>query len=130
MNEETGQRQDIIEALRVLGDRGYQARCWGPHAEAELGCDVSLTDAVHWLIDDTWLDERSADELIPMILRSRKEAEKVDRAVQHLVAVLEDVGPVAVDSAYLDHDRWSSVVEACHAALEAMGGAAASSDGS
>lgn len=45
-------RKDVLESLRALGDRDYQGQHW---RSGEGWPD--LTAAVHWLIDDTFIDQ-------------------------------------------------------------------------
>ena len=45
-------REDVLQALRALGDRDYQDQHW----RSGKGWP-DLTVAVHWLIDDTFIDQ-------------------------------------------------------------------------
>ncbi|MGW0807211.1 SCO4402 family protein [Nonomuraea sp. NPDC002799] len=109
------QREDAIEALRALGDRDYQDQHW----RSGKGWP-DLTAAVHWLIDDTFIDQRGAQALIPHLFLDQREAGLVQLVVDALLRVLDDLGPAAPDIAYLDHPGWIDVLgtaAAAHAAL-------------
>lgn len=77
----------------------------------------SLTDAVHWLIDDTRLDTKSAVTLVPELFISNTEAAAVDAAVEALLAVLENLGPTQPDLKYVEHNGWARVVDCSADAL-------------
>ncbi|MFI7699075.1 hypothetical protein [Nonomuraea sp. NPDC049480] len=108
-------RQDVLEALRALGDRDYQDQHWRSGKRWP-----DLTAAVHWLIDDTFIDQHGARTLIPHLFLDQREADLMQTVVDALFRVLDDLGPVAPDNAYLDHPGWINVLhtaEAAHAAL-------------
>jgi len=105
------QRQDVLEALRALGDLDYQDQYW----RSGKGCP-DLTAAVHWLIDDTFIDQQGARALIPHLFLDQREADLVQTAVDALLYVLDALGPVAPDNAYLDHPGWVDVLRAASAA--------------
>ncbi|MGN9837475.1 SCO4402 family protein [Nonomuraea sp. H19] len=108
-------RKDVLEALRALGDRAYQDQHW------RFGKGwPDLTAAVHWLIDDTFIDQHGARALIPHLFLDQREADLVQTVVDALLRVLDDLGPAAPDNAYLDHPGWINVLysaEAAHTAL-------------
>ena len=106
------QRADVIEALRVLSDSDHQARWLRGEATSP-----SLTDAVHWLVDDTWLDTKSAIALVPDVFADAEEAAAVDAAVTALIIVLDALGPMQPDREYLEHPGWRDVVSASRQAL-------------
>ncbi|WP_143591748.1 SCO4402 family protein [Thermoactinospora rubra] len=108
-------RAEVLDALRVLGDRGYQERHW-----RNGGGWPDLTNAVHWLIDDPFLDHRPARFWIPDVFWDEREADAVQAAADALLLVLDDLGPHEPDSAYLDHPSWPQVVRAAGMALRVM----------
>jgi hypothetical protein len=108
----SGWREDVKNALQRLSDRNLQDRYW--HSGVRVPGD--LTDAVHWLIDDTWWDHRPAHESIPLVLRDKAEADSVQRTVTALLRVLEDLGPVARTHDYLGHHEWHEVLTTARAA--------------
>jgi hypothetical protein len=110
-----GQRADVIEALRALSDDNLR-QSWSRGESIA----PSLTDAVHWLVDDTWLDTRPASSLIPEVFVDHAEAGAIDRAVKALLVVLDGHGPLAEDREYLEHSNWPNVVEASRAALAVL----------
>ncbi|GAA3569458.1 hypothetical protein GCM10022419_057960 [Nonomuraea rosea] len=110
-----GRRKDVLEALRALSDRDYQDQHW----RSEKG-RPDLTAAVHWLIDDTFIDEHGAQALISYLFLDQREADLVQLVVDTLLRVLDDLGPVAPDNAYLDHPGWINVLHAAGTAHAAM----------
>src|ERR671910_1046801 len=109
-------RIDVIAALEVLTDRRVHAR-W----EASEGTTPSLDDAVHWLIDDTWLDRRRATSTGPRpdLFLSADEAETVQAAVDALDELIAELGDVP-PSEYVRHAAWQLVVHRCRLALDAL----------
>jgi hypothetical protein len=76
-------RQDIIKALRVLAAADAAAPARHP----------SLTDAVHWLIDDTWWDKHDPARDIGLLLTDADEAQAIKDVLKPLLPVLSDLGP-------------------------------------
>ncbi|GAB7045541.1 SCO4402 family protein [Catenuloplanes indicus] len=101
-----GRRADIIDALSVLAKLR-------PH---ETGRWPGLTEAVHWIIDDTLWDQYHPRHDIGTILVSAAEAAAVSATLDHLMVVLDELGPMAADDDYLAHPRWHEVA---HAAADA-----------
>ena len=108
-------RAALIDALDLLSDRTLHSK-WRSGVQTWPG----LKEAVHWLIDDTWLDERPAASLVPEVFADSAEAEAVDSAVASLLVVLDDLGPVCPDGQYLDHGGWPTVIEASANALAVL----------
>ena len=109
-------RIDVIAALEVLTDRRVHAR-W----EASEGTTPSLDDAVHWLIDDTWLDRRPATSNArrPDLFASADEAQTVQAAVDALDGLMAELGDVP-PSEYVRHATWPLVVHRCREALDLL----------
>ncbi len=105
----------MVEALRLLADSDLRER-W-IRGESTW---PSLTEAVHWLVDDTGLGERSASSLIPQMLANMAEADAVDHAVAALLVVLDALGPLAADREYVVHPAWPDVADASREALNAL----------
>ncbi|MFI7419551.1 hypothetical protein [Nonomuraea sp. NPDC049684] len=108
-------RKDVLESLRALSDREYQDRHWRSGKGSP-----DLTAAVHWLIDDTFIDQHAARALIPHLLIDHREAELVQAVVDALLQVLDHLGPTAPDNAYLDHPGWINVLNSAGAAYLAL----------
>ncbi|NUW31587.1 hypothetical protein HTZ77_09130 [Nonomuraea sp. SMC257] len=108
-------REDVLEALRALGDRDHQDLHW----RSGKGWP-DLTAAVHWLIDDTFIDQHGARALIPHLFLDQREADLVQTVVDALLHVLDDLGPTAPDKAYLDHPEWINALDAAGAAYLAL----------
>lgn len=96
-----GRRRDITTALGVLVDLRPGSTDW-----------PGLTEAVHWLIDDTWWDEHGPHGDVGTLLRDGREAKAITATLTPLLAVLDDLGPAANDDDYLAHPRWRDVVTA------------------
>ncbi|KUF19925.1 hypothetical protein AT728_04915 [Streptomyces silvensis] len=105
-------RSNVRSALHMLSDPVFQRECWLAGRE-EYG---DVTDAVYRLVEDTWLDNWSAEKYVGTIFRDQQEAALVDAAVLRVLRIMHEVGPDAAVSVYLDHPGWT---EAVHAAREA-----------
>ncbi|MGC4893878.1 SCO4402 family protein [Micromonospora sp. DT31] len=99
-------RADVVAALSVLAALRPHARTSWP----------GLTEAVHWLVDDTFWDQRSPVADIGTILGDADEADAITATLEPLSAVLDELGPTAADDDYLTHPRWREVA---HAAADA-----------
>ncbi|MEV4399577.1 hypothetical protein [Nonomuraea sp. NPDC049607] len=108
-------RKDVLESLRALSDRDYQDQHWRSGKGRP-----DLTAAVHWLIDDTFIDQHGARALIPHLFFDQREADLVQTVVGALLHVLDDLGPTAPDNAYLDHPEWTNVQNSAGAAYLAL----------
>jgi len=105
-------RAALIDALDLLSDRTLHSK-WRSGEQTWPG----LTEAVHWLIDDTWLDKRPAASLVPEVLTDSAEAAAVEAAVSSLLVVLDDLGSTCPDGQYLEHGGWPTVIETSASAL-------------
>ncbi|MEV1178613.1 hypothetical protein [Nonomuraea sp. NPDC049784] len=108
-------RKDVLEALRALSDRDYQDQHWRSGKGRP-----DFTAAVHWLIDDTFIDQHGARALISHLFFDQQEADLVQMVVDALLRVLDDLGPTAPDNAYLDHPEWINVLNSADAAYVAL----------
>ncbi|WP_079075207.1 SCO4402 family protein [Streptomyces atriruber] len=105
-------RSNVRSALHMLSDPDFQRECWLAGRE-EYG---DVTDAVYRLVEDTWLDNWSAEKYVGTIFRDPQEAALVDTAVLRVLRIMHEVGPDAMVSVYLEHPGWP---EAVHAARDA-----------
>ncbi|KAA6219001.1 hypothetical protein ACFFSH_16280 [Streptomyces filamentosus] len=105
-------RANVRSALHMLSDPGFHHSVWLAGQEGY----GDVTDAVYRLVEDTWLDNWSAEKYVGAIFRDSAEAQLVDLAVLRVLRILHQVGPDAPVSAYLEHPGWP---EAVHAAREA-----------
>ncbi|MEV8022742.1 hypothetical protein AB0O76_41905 [Streptomyces sp. NPDC086554] len=105
-------RSNVRSALHMLSDPEFQRECWLAGRE-EYG---DVTDAVYRLVEDTWLDNWSADKYVGTIFRDAEEAALVDAAVLRVLRIMHEVGPDALVSAYLDHPGWPEAVRAAREA--------------
>ncbi|MEU6991496.1 hypothetical protein ABZ953_12675 [Streptomyces sp. NPDC046465] len=105
-------RSNVRSALHMLSDPEFQRECWLAGRD-EYG---DVTDAVYRLVEDTWLDNWSAEKYVGTIFRDPQEAALVDTAVLRVLRIMHEVGPDALVSVYLRHPGWP---EAVHAARDA-----------
>jgi len=105
-----GWRMDVIDALEAL------ARL--PTADPSPRPD--LTNAVHWLVDDTWWDLRPPAEHIGFILQDQQEATAIEATIKPVIAVLDELGPGCSDAACFDHRDWPKVRAAAGTAFRLL----------
>ncbi|MGC4891214.1 SCO4402 family protein [Micromonospora sp. DT227] len=105
-------RADIITALSILATLR-------PHIPTPW---PGLNEAVHWLIDDTFWDQRSPRSDIGTIVGDAKEADAITATLKPLSAILDELGPTAADDDYLTHPRWHEVTHAAADAHQLMAG--------
>lgn len=103
-------RLDIIAALNVLAAPDPAAPRRYPN----------LTDAIHWLIDDTWWDKHDPARDIGKLLIDTAEAQAIHNVLEPLKEILHDLGPVAPDKEYVQHDRWNQVAAAASICLRKL----------
>ncbi|MGW0536053.1 SCO4402 family protein [Streptomyces sp. NPDC003032] len=105
-------RSNVRSALHMLSDPDFQRACWLAGRE-EYG---DVTDAVYRLVEDTWLDNWSAEKYVGTIFRDPQEAALVDTAVLRVLRIMHEVGPDAMVSVYLRHPGWPDAVRAAREA--------------
>lgn len=81
-----------------------------------------VTDAVYRLVEDTWLDNWSAEKYIGTIFRDTNETALVDVAVLRVLRIMHQVGADAPVSAYLEHHGWQEAVLAAREAHVLLAG--------
>ncbi|WP_157695291.1 SCO4402 family protein [Nakamurella panacisegetis] len=106
----TGRRLDVIAALDRLATINH----------ANVSDWPDLTNAVHWLIDDTWWDHHPPEEEIGLILRDQTEAASISLVVEAVLVVLGDVPVGSPDRDCLDHPRWDDVASLAVASRDLM----------
>ncbi|MER7177334.1 SCO4402 family protein [Streptomyces mesophilus] len=114
-------RSNVRSALHMISDPVFQQECWLAGRE-EYG---DVTDAVYRLVEDTWLDNWSAEKYVGTIFRDPQEAALVDTAVLRVLRIMHQVGPDAPVQTYLEHHGWPEAVRAAREAHVRM----AQSDG-
>ncbi|MEU3392174.1 SCO4402 family protein [Streptomyces albidoflavus] len=114
-------RLNVRSGLHMLSDAAFQQNVW----LAGLPGYGDVTDAVYRLVEDTWLDNWSADKYVGTIFRDAREAALVDAAVLKVLRILHEVGPDAAAPVYLQHPGWPEAVLAARQAHDAL----ASADG-
>jgi hypothetical protein len=80
---------------------------------------------VYRLVEDTWLDNWSAEKYVGTIFRDSQEAALVDSAVLRVLRIMHQIGPDAPVATYLEHPDWPDAVRAARDAHVRM----AASDG-
>lgn len=104
-------RQEILDALDVLAAQPPEL------ADAEHDRRwPGVTEAVHWLVDDTAWDLDGPARSIGYILRDEKEAELISVVVQAIVRISDRQGPTAPDAAWFGDPDWINVRAAAGAA--------------
>jgi hypothetical protein len=101
-------RSNVRSALHMLSDPVFQQDCW----LAGLDGYGDVTDAVYRLVEDTWLDNWSAEKYVGTIFRDSQEAALVDVAVLRVLRIMHQVGADAQVAAYLAHHGWPEAVRA------------------
>ena len=79
-----------------------------------------LTNAVHWVADDTGWDRKDPKQSIGTLLVSVEEAEAVASVVREIVSVAERQGPEAPDRMWFDDESWPRVQSAARHAADLM----------
>ncbi|MFF8335345.1 MULTISPECIES: SCO4402 family protein [Streptomyces] len=105
-------RANVRSALHMLSDPAFQQECW---LAGRPGYG-DVTDAVYRLVEDTWLDNWSAEKYVGTIFRDAQEAALVDAAVLRVLRILHQVGADAPAAAYLEHQSWPEAVQAAREA--------------
>ncbi len=110
-------RADVLAALELLANEAP--------AFDEAGGDPrwpDLTNAVHWLVDDTWWDYHDPAGSVGTILRDQREADAVAQVVALVVRVGELHGASAPDAEWFADPSWSHVQARAAVALQLLGG--------
>jgi hypothetical protein len=105
-------RANVRSALHMLSDPAFHEECWLPG----LPGYGDITDAVYRLVEDTWLDNWSAEKYVGTVFRDTQEAALVDVAVLRVLRIMHQVGPDAPVTAYLQHHGWQEAVRAAREA--------------
>jgi hypothetical protein len=94
-----------------------------PPSLADDGSDSrwpDVTNAVHWLVDDTWWDAQDPGTSIGTILRNEREAAAIRPVVAALVGVSERQGATATDAQWFGDIGWSELRRLAGEALEVL----------
>ncbi|MFC8429676.1 hypothetical protein [Streptomyces sp. NPDC057253] len=101
-------RSNVRSALHMLSDPTFQQNVWLTGVEGY----GDVTDAVYRLVEDTWLDNWSAEKYVGTIFRDSQEAALVDTAVLRVLRIMHQVGPDAPVSVYMENPGWPDAVRA------------------
>ncbi|MEU3770415.1 hypothetical protein AB0E55_35590 [Amycolatopsis keratiniphila] len=110
-----GRREDVLNALRVLAAE--------PPVLDGVGRDdrlPDLTNAVHWLVDDTPWDLVDPATSIGTILRDSHESDVIREVVAAVVAVSDRQGAASSDAAWFGDSGWSDVRRLATTALTCL----------
>ncbi|MDX3238180.1 hypothetical protein PV392_21330 [Streptomyces sp. ME03-5709C] len=111
-------RANVRSALHMISDPVFQREVW---LAGQPGYG-DVTDAVYRLVEDTWLDNWSAEKYVGTVFRDSQEAALVDVAVLRVLKILHQVGADAPVSAYLEHHAWPEAVRAAREAHVRLAG--------
>ncbi|MEV0964070.1 MULTISPECIES: SCO4402 family protein [unclassified Streptomyces] len=101
-------RAHVRSALHMFSDPVFHQETWLAGREGY----GDVTDAVYRLVEDTWLDNWSAEKYVGTIFRDSGEAALVDVAVLRVLRIMHQVGADAPVSAYMEHHGWTEAVRA------------------
>ncbi|KAB8164208.1 hypothetical protein FH609_013425 [Streptomyces sp. 3MP-14] len=101
-------RANVRSALHMLSDPVFHQNCW----LAGVPGYGDVTDAVYRLVEDTWLDNWSAEKYVGAVFRDSEEAALVDAAVLRVLRIMHQVGADAPVADYLGHPGWPEAVGA------------------
>lgn len=101
-------RSNVRSALHMISDPVFQRDFW---LAGRPGYG-DVTDAVYRLVEDTWLDNWSAEKYVGTIFRDAQEAALVDAAVLRVLRILHEVGADAQAHTYLEHAAWPEAIRA------------------
>ncbi|GAA2691033.1 hypothetical protein GCM10010400_65290 [Streptomyces aculeolatus] len=105
-------RANVRSALHMLSDQDFQREYWAA-GTAGYG---DVTDAVYRLVEDTWLDNWSAEKYVGTIFRDSREAALVDVAVLRVLRIMHQVGADSPVTAYMENHAWPEAVRAAREA--------------
>ncbi|UNO43888.1 hypothetical protein [Streptomyces sp. MST-110588] len=105
-------RSNVRSALHMLSDPAFQQETW----LAGVPGYGDVTDAVYRLVEDTWLDNWSAEKYVGTIFRDAQEASLVDVAVLRVLRIMHQVGADAPVATYMGHHSWPEAVRAAREA--------------
>jgi len=95
---------DALATPPLLSNEGWDQR-W-----------PDLTNAIHWVVDDTWWDYTDPAESVGELLVNEAEAQALAEVVALVVAVGEAVGAEASDAAWASHPSWPRLQRAAASA--------------
>jgi hypothetical protein len=105
-------RANVRSALHMISDPAFQQEIW---LAGQPGYG-DVTDAVYRLVEDTWLDNWSAEKYVGTVFRDSQEAALVDVAVLRVLRILHQVGAEAEPRTYVEHHAWPEAVRAAREA--------------
>jgi hypothetical protein len=80
-----------------------------------------LTNAVHWLVDDTWWDQTDPASAVGTILRDEEEATAIQTLVSAVVRVAGRQGATSPDAGWFGDPEWPLVRDAAAHVLVVVG---------
>ena len=107
-------RADVLNGLDALA-----ALAGGPEPVPETPWP-DLTNAVHWVVDDTWWDHEDPRASIGTLLVDEEEAAAVAEVVREIVGVSERQGSIGPAEAWFGDEAWPRVRAAAGNAAAVM----------
>jgi hypothetical protein len=113
--ERPDRREDVLNALECLA--ADPPRLSGSEVDPRW---PNVTDAIHWLIDDTSWDGTDPSESIGWTLHDEREASAVRHVVEAVLAVARRRRPQDVDRLWFDDAGWPLVCNEAGKALDVL----------
>lgn len=104
-------RANIEAAIEGLADTELQQRAWIGRDARPVGECPSFSEALHWLFDDSGLDD-GVDTCIGYMLYDEAEARSVDGLMKQIDHLLDKYGLRFPDEKYINTPEWPSIVAA------------------
>lgn len=109
-------RDELIDYLHALADKGYQYLAWVEDKRPQGGHD-ELDYTIHFLYDDTDL-ANDPSSLISWILRGDEEAYAISVLIEAIDYLFEQYGTDLKDKEYLEKHEWNKVVGSAKMAIQ------------
>ncbi|MGO9741513.1 MAG: SCO4402 family protein [Roseiarcus sp.] len=110
-------RANIDAAIEGLADTELQQRAWIGRNARPVGECPTFSDALHWLFDDSGLDD-GVYTCIGYMLYNEAEARSVDGLMKQLDHLLQKYGYRLPDKNYINTPEWPSIVAAAAKCLQ------------
>lgn len=104
-------RENVLSAVRALGDAEYQDRVWIRREYPHEGYFDDFSLNLNILFDDTLVLENPALAL-GKILRSDDEVSAMTELAERIDLVLKAEGPDRSDAEYMESRHWPGVLQA------------------
>jgi hypothetical protein len=102
-------RANIDAAIEALADPELQRRAWIGRQAAPVGECPSFDDAVHWLFDDSGINN-GAKSSVGELFYDDREAQSVDSVMFQIDRLLDKYGGELADEQYINTSEWPEIV--------------------